>query len=626
MILQELVEVAKGQGGQDIPLGCKSVPITAYLHLDSDGNTARFQAIIEKGQTEWGPYISPTNSGKPGLGIHKLEHLIGYRFPLPKTTEEAKQAASAESKRPLTQTYLECCAEQITSPGLEAVCAFLRRLHDDIDARDQVQAEIASKNINTGLNVAVLVDGVEWFQAEAITDFWRETGYALSDGWPQQAAKQKTASAKPRKPQSDTLPESAVEPIGECLACGQTKPLARLMDIGLDGFRDKPKLVSFNRRAYSSRGLEQTYNAPLCKTCAELAPKGWNELIRREDSHTIIGDHQYVIWGEKPEIMPQGKRNKPLDPKTVLEFIHSGWHRQPQTTGPKRRFRLLGLGSHKATAFVVAFLSKDADDVKEATLRWWRWQNLLGSKQPHFFAISDFVRALRPRSQRFGRNANNEGDFSTLETKLARELFMLSLGEGRCPPSILPRLSDRFATEPESNVFAILDRLALLEICLHTIKNGNNSNTKKEVFLEPDTPDNRNAFNAGRIFSIVVDAQASAIGKDTGKTLLSSYAHMVAYRPQNAIPKLVTRFHQVYYKKLKRDNSDQAEKLRGALAKLLVETVLASSHTPEQMGWFWKGFYALSVKNIKNTDQDTPDSQKVNAAANAGITEGDHDA
>lgn len=593
MILQELVNIVQNSSQGTVPLGCKYVPIAAQLFLDGDGAFIGFQKTA-KGYSQWGPFINPSNSGKPGLGIHKLEHLIGYRYPRPTTAEEQQKAKVAESKGLKSKSFLAKCSVAINSSELRSLCRFLDSLETNADLQARVYREIAELNLNSGLNIEVLVNGVAWFQTTEVVDFWLSTGYAMSD--------QRTKGATAKETQSRSLSSLQAEkskvkdePIGQCLVCGETKPIARLMDISLDGFKDKPKLVSFNHREYTSRCLTQTFNSPLCKTCAELAPKGWNSLIAQEDSHTVIGDYRYVFWGELPPLRTWG--TKP-DPAAWLAFIRSAWKRDRRTTCPGK-FNMLGLGSHKTTAFIVSFLSQDVDKVTEAILRWGLWQNLFDQNQTRFFSVSDLVRSLRPRSQS-GKRAINDGDFSKMEMSQCRDLFMLSLGQGSCPP-VLAQVTHRLAIEPE-NIFGALDRMVLLNICLHSIY-------RKDVILVEDLVEsNRNAFNTGRIFDLIVRSQQMAIG-DTGKTIIGTNARLAATRPASILPILITRFHSIYLPKLRRENMGFAVNRARELRELMQCTVFAVAHSPEEMGWFWKGYYDRTIEQTRKGEVDASKPQ-----------------
>lgn len=577
MILQRLSELARiHPDTKDIPLHCQSKTIAGYFLLSGRG---LFQGIksADKNKKEWGPYIQPEQTGKPGLGIHKLEHLVGYMYPPPKdskkkTKEEKLQ--DCKDKRESTHEFVQECLKRITdrdpradTNGLQALGKFLETLNKDAVEFKKVTKEIETKKLRTAGYVAVLVDDDCWFQHEEITRFWGREGYGLSDGWPNESE----------------------EVTGQCSVCGREKKLARLME-EMDGFgKNKPTLTSFNRAAYVSRGLEQTYNAPICEECADLVPKAWNALANKADSNKRIEDHRYVFWGDIP--LKPWERN---DPKQWLDLINSPWTQQHKTeasTEVAKRFHLLGLGAHRSTAYVVAWLEKTRDETAEAIIRWGKWQNLLGENQKRFYPIEDFIRSLRPRKNRF-----KPRELSKYEMSLCRDLYLLSLGQGRCPERVLPRLANRLATELE-DLFTAMDRLAFLNICLHLKQD------KEVISMEELSAENQNAFKAGRIFNLIVWAQSEAIGRDTGKTILAGNARLASTRPAAIIGYLVTRLHSIYLPKLRRDKPGIAVTIDRKIGELLRESNLPEKNSPEQMGWFWKGFYHRDIENITKSKE-----------------------
>ncbi len=592
MILQRLVEVELKQGTtSQASLGVKEVPISGYLLLTGDGTFSTFQTV-EKGVTVRGPYIDPTMSGKPGLGIHKLEHLVGFKYPRPTDMKTKRQEDTCKEKRGHTREFIQECLRRIQARNpkadlrkLRALSKFLETIEKEADPFTKITEEIKTKEIPTAKYAAVLVDDDLWFQHKEITQFWGEEGHGLSDGWPKRKRSAKEGTKEATEKEGWHSPEGE-EITGQCLVCNKERKLARLMGSKLDGFgRDKPQLISFNRAAYASRGLEQTYNSPICKECADLAPKGWNALITKHDSRKYIGDHRYVFWGDIP--LKSWERN---DPKQWLDLLNRPWTRQRQNEATKK-FHLLGLGKHKSTAYVVTWLEKTRDDTAEAVIRWGKWQNLLGEKQKRFYSIEELTRSLRPRKNMF-----NPSKLNKYEMSLCRDLYLLSLGQGRCPERVLPRLANRLATERE-DLFKAMDRLGFLNICLQLKQN------KEVIRMEELNAENQNAFKAGRIFNLIVWAQSEAIGRDTGKTILAGNARLASTRPSAIIGYLVTRLQSIYLPKLRRDKPGIAVMIDREIGELLRESKLPAKNSLEQMGWFWKGFYHRDIENFKKSKE-----------------------
>jgi CRISPR-associated protein Csd1 len=142
-----------------------------------------------------------------------------------------------------------------------------------------------------------------------------------------------------------------------------------------------------------------------------------------------------------------------------------------------------------------------------------------------------------------------------------------------------------------------MDRLALLNICLHLRQN------KEVIRMGELSAENQNAFKAGRVFSLIVWAQSEAIGRDAGKTILAGNARLASTRPAAIIGYLVTRLQSIYLPKLRRDKPGMAVMIDREIGELLRESKLPAKNSPEQMGWFWKGFYHRDIENFKKSKE-----------------------
>ena len=121
--------------------------------------------------------------------------------------------------------------------------------------------------------------------------------------------------------------------------------------------------------------------------------------------------------------------------------------------------------------------------------------------------------------------------------------------------------------------------------------------------MEELSAENQNAFKAGRIFNLIVWAQSEAIGRDTGKTILAGNARLASTRPAAIIGYLVTRLQSIYLPKLRRDKPGMAVMIDREIGELLRDSKLPAKNGPEQMGWFWKGFYHRDIENFKKSKE-----------------------
>lgn len=608
MILHELVELS--QRVRDLPpVGCWDVEVSVDIHLDREGRLTG--VIVHKSDRgaalprRWYPFIDPTNKGKPSIGVHKLEHILGSKFAIEGRKHDwhlLMKADSACSKK--AQQLASFSQDLVRSlPANSALAAVAWRCFLAGEQRAVLAAKLEEylsraekKPVLTGGDyAAVLVEQEQWWTAPAIVRSWQTAARTASD--------EGTAIADV---------QAVVESRGQCLVCGQWGALERLMPAfdGLVQSKQGLKLVprklrfsSFNCAAYLSRGKGKAFNAPVCQACADRAAKGWNGLMLSDSSRELLDDEVLGFWGEL-QLKPWGATA--VDARRWQDVLSSSKAGKKVLLAPEG-LHVLGLGAHEATAYVTFWLARDAERASAGVLRWWRWQKALGERQTEAFTLTDLVMALRPRSQWYVRKRTGERStlMSSSERRLWRALLGVSLGASAISPDVLAALARRFSAELEASRDANttprrrvrlrngietgldtnpLDRLVLLNICLCSMNNV------EELNMANLSGRQQNAFNAGRIFNLICYAQREAIG-ETGKTILVSNASLAATRPASIIPALVTRLHSVYLPKLRRDKPRLATNVDKQLSDLLRGTELPLVLSTEQMGWFWKGFY-----------------------------------
>lgn len=578
MILKELAAIGAKAGGARNALHCQEQEIVGRIIAKSSGELVVMP--VEKGKREFGPYIRGTSALKPGLGFYKWEHLLGCKCANGKDAKDGllDDVTNQKNLRTIVQFTLRCIKGlELGAQGQRKhrrLLTTMLRILRNASEKNELRQMVAANSLRAGAFVTLEfdLDSEPWFADDAVLDYWGSDGFALSDAW--------TAEKKPR------LAKDLVEPgtagFGTCSVTGTDGKLRRLA-ISLDGFgKDKPKLAAFNRAAYASRGLKQTYNSPISEEIADQAEKGWQSLVRNQESHFRLEDQVFVFWGDTV-IKPWGEEAR--DPRVWKDLMQSATAGQPVTIAPSG-VHVLGVGKHQSNAFVIAWLAKDALQTAEALIRWGRWQTVVATGQVRFYNLTDLVMALRPRDQHYRRREGGKRLLDKHEARQWRDLLYLSYGEGEVPNLILNRLVERLSREIEPFP---LDRLVLLNICLCSINN------LEVIDLKNLSEDQANAFNAGRLFNLICYAQQKAIG-ESGKTILASNARLAATRPAQIIGELVTRLNEVYLPKLRRDHPSTAGYVQQELSTLMQVTQLAKAHNAELMGWFWKGFYDRKPK------------------------------
>ena len=116
---------------------------------------------------------------------------------------------------------------------------------------------------------------------------------------------------------------------GRCLVCGQEGRIARIHEAkikGIPGWQTSgTALVSFNKEAFESYGLTQSYNAPVCYGCAEGYAKGLNRLIQSEDTSLRLDNVVYVFWAKEPPRFSVARLLGNPEPQYVKALLESPW-------------------------------------------------------------------------------------------------------------------------------------------------------------------------------------------------------------------------------------------------------------------------------------------------------------
>jgi hypothetical protein len=535
---------------------------------------------------KWFPFIQPTNAGKPSIAIHKLEHLLGAKF---RTIGKAESRtvtfqvdAACQMKRDALAVFATWCAKRILCAPVTAWSHFINDAEQIQTLKNEIEKRAREHVLTSAMYAAVYVDEKPWW--EGIAEFWLEEARDVSDAMPDFKGK-RTDLLRKGEPRT-----SIVEPVmGQCLVCGaHSLELERLVpsfDALTWAKQDKKafikvvpdmlKFTSFNRAAYTSRCLQKAYNAPICRSCADRAAKGWNGLVGNPNSRDLVEGLVLVFWGD---VVGKSWARHP-DPKVWRDLMMSPIQGIAKRIGPQG-IRVIGLGAHESSAYVTIWLQKDADAVARAVVRWATWQLFLREEQDRMFSLTDLVLALRERHEPGRPRA---GSLSKHEMRFWRDLLYLSYGVGSIPPYVVHRLGERFSAEVE-RLSEARDRLALLNTCLCSL------NDWEVIDLNNLTHRQHNAMNAGRIFKLICFAQEKAIG-DAGKTILASNARLAATRPSQIIGELMIRLNQVYMPKLKRDKRGLYVWIDVLAHGLQRETEILDRHSPEEVCWFWRGFY-----------------------------------
>jgi len=314
-------------------------------------------------------------------------------------------------------------------------------------------------------------------------------------------------------------------PRGLCLVTGMESPIRRLHPTikGVDGAQTAgAALVSFNLDAFSSYGKEQGANAPTSEAAAFRYGAALNRLLDRAGRNRIrIGDATVAFWGDasgvgedaakaaedafasmfdpaaaKPAGDDQGQAAKLRD---ALKAIAQG---RPVTEldprlEPGTRFHVLGLAPNAARLSVRFWLDDDFQSFATRLAR--HYDDLEIEPLPR-----GWTRERPPAIQRLlVRTTALQEKFENIPPLVAGELTRAVLTGARYPRTLLTAATVRLRAgdDPGSGWHA-----AVIKACI-------NRSEKEKVPVALDPENNSPAYQLGRLFAVLEQAQYAALGR-----------------------------------------------------------------------------------------------------------------
>lgn len=592
MILKELDELYKRliASGEPVPRrgeGLRKVGFRIVLRLDGTFvrvENAAERIITEKGRERLcaprvcvpGGMFSRTSGVFPFFLCDNPTYLLGCE---PSSKSEKNRAIKLFSELKKKHLGVE---KEINSPAFSAVCRFLEQWNPaecENLCRDGIFRDKSMLQSN-GVFQVLGEKNTYVHEDPAVVEWWQKGGGARWKG------------------------EEEIE--GLCLVRGETLPLARLHEPGIQGVLNAhssgAKLVSFEPHAFRSYGKDQGLNSPVSEEAAFSYCNALNYLLQRRKQKFQLADATAVFWTDAP---PQQAEEwecmfatvidpKPLEAqddalvKRVSDRLDKIVHARPFTPEERQaafsgRFFILGLSPNKTRLSVRFFMESTMDELVDRLVN-------------HFKAMR-----LQPRGGPF-RDPELISPFMILR-ETAREAQDI-------PPPYSGALMKAILLQtpyPDGVALAILRRIradstvsyvrcAYLKAWL--------SRKKIHYSIQPmlDTTNTQPGYVLGRLFAVLHKTQEEAM-PDLKRTIVDSFYGSASTSPGSVFPR-VLRMHVHHLDKL----SEGAKVNR----KKLVQTICAQlqqfpAHlNPEQQGLFALGYYHQMQDLFTPQNQNNP--------------------
>lgn len=340
-------------------------------------------------------------------------------------------------------------------------------------------------------------------------------------------------------------PEDTVSELKDvtCLACGNTRiPLLIHHQVKkVPGPPGEKSIVSFNKDAFKSYGLEQSENGPVCLACVDAYTTALNRLLDPGYPSPSTGEPMArrnvrlsdntvaVFWaGSDTECVDVFEavlgRNEPEEVKVLYGSPWKG--RQIRLDDPTM-FYALTLSGAKGRATFRSYFQSTVADVVENLKRHFEDLEIvdLYSQEPTPLPLWLLLRSISVQ-----RKAEN------IPPHLATEAFHSAL-TGRAYPWVLLEAAVRRlraeGTTPR-------ERMALIKAVLNRRRRFDPMAAAryKEVTKEMDATNTNTGYRLGRLLAVLEHLQGRAIG-NPGATIVDRYFGSASTTPRRVFPSLL---------------------------------------------------------------------------------------
>jgi CRISPR-associated protein Csd1 len=370
----------------------------------------------------------------------------------------------------------------------------------------------------------------------------------------------------------------------QCLVCGQERPILDRLEEKVKGVPggqpSGTSIISANKEAFESYGLEASLIAPTCAECGERFTKAANELLASEDSCVRMGGAAFIFWTREDagfDFRGAMIQANPEQVQNLIESVRSG--RRAAGVDDTRFFATVLSGSG-GRAVVRDWIDTTVGEVKENVVRWFAGQEIVDAygqtPRPLGLQALAFATVREPRD---------------LPPPTLRMLVRSALKGEPVPPGLLHRAVLRNRAERQ----VTRQRAALIKLTLLTQE----PELKEGYMVQLDSDTLNPAYRCGRLLAVLEQAQRLAI-PGIKATIVDRFFGTASSTPVAVFGRLI-RGAQPHLAKLERDRpgayyalSRRLEEIQGGLPLKKVgskEFAYPRVLTLEEQGLFALGYY-----------------------------------
>lgn len=560
--------------GETLPGEAYSEANVSYVvQLNEDG---RVKAIVpfvnEKGKLDKRKYLVPkqvkrSNGIFPYFLCDKAEYLFGSAIGM--------REACRESMRKLWLSVLDHVHSD--SEDVQALRMFVSM---DSKLLEENLTQVADTDVLVSLakgGLCVLQyapTGVLYHQLSAIKSAWEETFLRTSE-------------------------QSGESGYMTCLITGEHVPHSRIARLhpnikNVFGAQTSgAAVVSFNKDAFCSYGLTQSYNAPASQKAVDAYSYVLNRFLADPAHKVRLNDTTVVFWAETDEpgeqeflasLLQEAGTAEPDDEDSIRARVRNAIVRIRQgrtfqetfsDLNPDTRFCVLGLSPNAARLSVRFWYTGSLGEIGERV-----WQ--------HYSDMSVQGLDRSPSIRELLRELAVQGDWDNIPPLMEGQMLRSILHGLPYPRSIFPQLMDRIRADASDRKLNPRRAALLKGYFIRQTRLRNDSTKEANLTMAENEQSTSTAYHLGRLFACLEKTQKDAQGTDLNTTISDRYWGAASATPGLVFPRLLhlARHHVSKDDKNGRYNDLEIEKVMNALPEQFPARL-----TLEEQGMFALGYY-----------------------------------
>ncbi|MFW6029039.1 MAG: type I-C CRISPR-associated protein Cas8c/Csd1 [Halanaerobiales bacterium] len=537
MILEKLCEFAD-RVDDFPPLHFTKKSLDWLIEIDQDGNLVEFVDVSDEGEI----FLYAENLvGRAGRAIRPI--LLGDKAKYIFGNTEGKKLSKRENK--IRDSFYELTEDCFAKTDIKEVRIILNFL-DNYDIKKLAENEDIKDNDWMAFRVA----GKNLLDNKKIQKYWQNK-------------------------QNDVAIDRS-DMVSECLVCGEEKAIAdrhtenlKLSRIGGHG-RGNP-LISANKEAFESYGLEESRISPVCFDCATLYGRTANYLINKESHRLKVGNILYIFWTKNNHefngfnILDSPEED---DVKSFLKSYKSGIKKSLE----KEKFYVLALSANNSRTVVRDWIDTNLFKIELSITNYFKEMKLNDNKADKYYGINTLASSTALK-------------FDDIKPIVAESLVSYALKGNPLVNAVLFNTVKRIKADLAYRVSR--PRASLLKMYFNSqpkggikVKEKLNKNEKNAAYL------------CGRLFSVIELIQKKAL-PGIKSTIVDRYYGTASAAPSSVFGNLI-RKAQHHLAKLRKDESSRGmyywlqSELEGVMVKL---DDFPSSLSLKDQGLFALGYY-----------------------------------